>query len=323
MKRVILLALAAVAVAAGVFFWNGGPAAPTGYRGWVEADLLFIGPDEPGRVERVDVAEGDTVSEGQPLFAMEADIQQADLEAAEAAVEQARATLERVTAAQKRPEEIAILQAQKQRAEAAIEASRKEYERALALVERGISTNARLDQARAAYEADQAGLAEITRQIDFARLSSRSEDIQAARQGVREAEARLAQARTRLAHRSVEAKADAVVQEIYFRPGEIAPTGRPVISLLTPGNLKLRFFVPEPEIQKLSLGQRVSVTCDGCPGGLGGRIVFLAREAEFTPPVIYSLEERSKLVFRAEAVPDDASALRIGQPVGVVAEPAP
>jgi HlyD family secretion protein len=113
------------------------------------------------------------------------------------------------------------------------------------------------------------------------------------------------------------------VQQIYYRVGEMVTAGRPVVALLPPANVKLRFFVPEAVLPRIKLGDRIAVQCDGCPRELSARISFIARSAEYTPPVIYSLEERSKLVFMIEAHPDQPDQLRVGQPVGIaLAEPA-
>jgi HlyD family secretion protein len=112
------------------------------------------------------------------------------------------------------------------------------------------------------------------------------------------------------------------VQQIYFRPGEMVPAGRPVVALLPPANVKLRFFVPEGVLPKVALDETVRVACDGCAADLTARVSFIARTAEFTPPVIYSLEERAKLVFLVEARPQRPEAFRVGQPVSI-ALPAP
>jgi HlyD family secretion protein len=134
---------------------------------------------------------------------------------------------------------------------------------------------------------------------------------------LRAAEARLNSSQTRLARRKVASPASGVVQQIYFRPGEIVPTGRPVLALLPPDNVKLRFFVPETMVPKIALGDTVAVGCDGCPADLAARVTFMAQTAEFTPPVIYSLEERAKLVFLVEARPEKPAMLRVGQPVTI------
>ena len=140
------------------------------------------------------------------------------------------------------------------------------------------------------------------------------EDAEAA---LRTAEARLNSSQTRLSRRRVTSPVAGAAQQIYFRQGEIVPAGRPIVALLPPENLKLRFFVPETLLPKIALGDTVGVSCDGCPAGLTARVNFIARTAEFTPPVIYSLEERSKLVFLVEAQPQQPQTLRVGQPVSV------
>jgi HlyD family secretion protein len=107
------------------------------------------------------------------------------------------------------------------------------------------------------------------------------------------------------------------VQQIYYRVGELVPAGKPIVALLPPANLKVRFFVPEAMLPKLSIGEPVTISCDGCDKGLVAKISFIARSSEFTPPVIYSMEERSKLVFLIEARPERPERLRVGQPVSV------
>ncbi len=140
---------------------------------------------------------------------------------------------------------------------------------------------------------------------------------------LRSAEARLASAQARLARRQVFSPVSGVVQQIYFRAGETVPAGRPVLALLPPGNIKLRFFVPEPMLPKIALGQSVRINCDGCPKDIVAQVSFIARSSEFTPPVIYSLEERSKLVYMIEARTEKTENLRVGQPVTVTLEEKP
>jgi HlyD family secretion protein len=140
------------------------------------------------------------------------------------------------------------------------------------------------------------------------------DDAQAA---LRTAEAQFNSAQTQLARRTVHSPIDATVQEVYFRVGEFVPAGRPIVALLPPGNIKVRFYVPETVLPTLSIGETVNVSCDSCASGLTAQISFIAETAEYTPPVIYSLEERSKLVYLIEARPKEPQALRVGQPVSV------
>lgn len=285
-------------------------------QGWVEGDFVFVAPDEIGRVETLNVREGDAVTVGTPLFTVDADLQSADLHTALAQVAEARARLSRQEAAQQRKEEVAVLEAQERRAESAVALSNVELERQQTLAQKGIAAQAQLDVARANSARDKAALEEVRRQIAVARMASRDEDIAAARELLAAAEARRTAAQTKLARRKLVSPVTGTVHQIYYRPGEMVPASRPVLSILPPGNIKVRFFVPEASLATIALGDVVEVTCDGC-APVTARISFIARTAEYTPPVIYSLEERNKLVFMVEARTDKTDGLRVGQPVTV------
>ena len=142
-----------------------------------------------------------------------------------------------------------------------------------------------------------------------------------AESNLREAEARLNAARTRLARRQLSSPVAGVVQQVYYRPGEVVPAARAAISVLPPGDVKVRFFVPQAMLPKIAIDDPVVVRCDGCAAEIGGKVTFIAGFAEYTPPVIYSLEERQKLVFLVEARPESAKDLRVGQPVSVTLKP--
>jgi HlyD family secretion protein len=241
-------ALPVAALLALVGCTDGG--VPPSYQGWVEADFVFVGPDEPGRVVTAAVREGDAVAAGAPLFTLDDDLQQADLAQIQASVDNAR----------------------------------QAFERAEKLLRTSAGT-------QMAYDNSQAAL--------------------------REAEARLISAQTRLARRRIASPAAGLIQQVYFRPGEMVPAGRPVLALLPPGHVKVRFYVPEAVLPRIARGDPVDVHCDGCADNLTARISFIASSVEYTPPVIYSLEERAKLVFLVEALPERPEALRVGQPLSV------
>jgi HlyD family secretion protein len=221
-----------------------------GYQGWVEADLIFVSPDESGRVTRLNVREGDQVKPGMQLYSVDDDLQQADLN-------QNNATLAN---------------------------ARQSYDRAASLSKTGAGTQANLDAAVSA---------------------------------LRVAEARVNTSQTRLARRIGYAPVEGTVQQVYFREGETVPAQRPILSIMPPGNMKLRFYVPETELPKLAIGDEMRVTCDNCAADLTAKIYFIATTAEYTPPVIYSLDERSKLVYLIQARPARPDVLRVGQPISV------
>ena len=107
--------------------------------------------------------------------------------------------------------------------------------------------------------------------------------------------------------------------DTYFRAGEFVPAGQPVVQLLPAGAVKARFFVPEAEAAALKPGDALQLSCDGCGAPLAARVSRVASQAEYTPPIIYSNTQRTRLVFMVEARPDaaDAARLRPGQPLGV------
>jgi HlyD family secretion protein len=225
-----------------------------GFQGWVEADMIFVSPDESGRVTKLNVREGDEVKQGDQLYSVDDDLQKADLN-------QNKATLAN---------------------------AQQSYDRAASLRGTGAGTQATLDSAVSA---------------------------------LRVAEARVVTSETRLARRLGYAPVAGTIQQIYFREGEMVPAQRPVLSIMPPGNMKLRFFVPEAELPKLAIGDVVRVTCDNCGADLTAKIYFIATTAEYTPPVIYSLDERNKLVYLIQARPARPDALRVGQPISVYLNP--
>jgi len=321
MKRALLIGLVIALLAGGGFgAWYVLRPQPSaqGFQGYVEGYLVFMAPEDGGRIERLAVDSADPVKQGDLLFELESSMQVAQRNEAEAKLQEARAQLADLQAALQRPEQIAVLRAQEERAKAQLSLSQTELDRQRTLYERGIAAKAQFDQARTAFERDKAALEEVQREIEAGGIAARSATIRAAQANVEAAQASLNQAETRLSRRRVVAPAASQVQDVFFRTGETVNAGQPVLSLLPPENRRIRFYVPEPKLATLALGQEIAVTCDSCQPILRARISFIAREAEFTPPVIFSQEERAKLVFRVEAKPADGANLPIGLPVTVM-----
>jgi HlyD family secretion protein len=322
----IRLLVLGVALVAGLAWWGltrrHVPSEPAPFQGYVEGETLLIGPAEAERIERLLVAPGVEARKGEPLFLMQASLIEAQRAEAQARLAQARAQRDNLRSALNRPEQIAVLEAGVARAQAALALSQAEYDRQKTLYDRRISSHAQFDQAEAARNRDAAALDEARRQIVAARLTARGGEIAAAEAAVDAAEAGERQVATRLARLTVVAPQTGVVQDVFFRAGEMVAAGQPVVALLPAENRKIRFYVPEPRLAGLTLGAPVAVACDGCPPGLVAKVSFLAKEVEFTPPVIFSDAERARLVFKAEARFDGAGApLPLGLPVSV--RPAP
>jgi HlyD family secretion protein len=315
---VVLVLLLLLALAA----CDDGPEEQRWLQGYVEGEYLRLGAPEAGWVESVAVRRGDGVAAGAPLFALEAGLQRAAVREAEARLAQARADLADLRLGG-RPEEIARLEAGLAEARAALAYAGQDLRRQERLARSDAAAAARLDRARseAAEAAARVGAAEA--ELAAARLPARADRIAAAEAAVAAAEAALAQACWRLDQRTVRAPAAALVEDTVRRAGEWAPAGGIVVSLLPPEGVKVRFFVPEPMLAGVREGQRVGVRCDGCPAGLAATVRHVSPEAEFTPPVIYSVGSREKLVFMVEAAPDPGTALRPGQPVDVSPAGAP
>ncbi|MFN7008458.1 MAG: HlyD family secretion protein [Allorhizobium sp.] len=319
MKRIFVLAIVGAATLLVLpLYLNGQSSKP--YQGWVEADLLFVGPETAGRLKTVAVAEGDAVVRDAPLFALDETAARAAVSAKEATLAALTAQYALTVAAQKRPEEITILEASERQAAAQLSLSVQELNRMQALARSGTATRANLDAAIAAEAANRAALDSIRGQVALAALPARAETIRQAEQTMAAAKADLAAARDTLDRLSTKAPADGTVQTLYYRPGEVVPAGRPVVALLAPDAVRIRFFVPETAIAGVTLGQTVRMRCDGCTP-MEARVSFIAAKAEYTPPEIYSLEERAKLVYRVEAIPAEPTKLRIGIPVDVELSP--
>ncbi|NWH09456.1 MAG: HlyD family efflux transporter periplasmic adaptor subunit [Alphaproteobacteria bacterium] len=287
-------------------------------QGYVEGEYVTVGSPGSGWIAALKVKEGDTVSPGTPLFALEETNERAAREAALARLEQARAQLTNLTTG-KRDTEIAVIDAQIKEAEASLRLATTERARQLQLVASGTGTRQRLDTANADFDAARAKVAELKRQRDVAILPARPDEIEAARDNVAAAEATLAQAEWTLAERAVKARVFGVIEDTIRREGEFVAAASPVISILPPDAIRIRFFAPETSLPRLKPGGTVRFACDGCPEGQTARISFIATQSEYTPPVIYSVGNREKLVFKVEAIPlAPGTNLRPGQPVDVI-----
>ena len=291
--------------------------------GYVEAEYTYVAPLEAGRIVALDVERGDQVQAGQSLFTLESDAEQAARDQAAAELAQAQSDL---TDLQKgdRPEDLAILQAQLDKAQASLALSVPRLQRREKMVKGSIIGEEELDEAKSQILADRGNIAEYEARLTEGRLPARIDKIAAAEKLVEARKAALADAEWRLSRRQEKAPAAGRIEDVFFRTGETASAGQGVVSLLTPDKLKLRFFVPEPELTDITVGQKVAIACNGCAPNLTATVSFIARAAEFTPPVIYSLTRREKLVFLVEAKPDDLSQpWHPGLPVDVTPLPAP
>jgi HlyD family secretion protein len=287
-------------------------------QGYVEGEYVRVAAPFAGTLVRLDVQRGAQVRSGAPLFALESQNEDAARREAEARVRQAEAQLEDLRKG-RRPSEIAAVRAQLAQADAAAKLSERELARQEDLVAKGFVSRQALDQARSARDRDRDRVAELRANLATAVEGSRPDEIRAGEAQAAAARQALAQADWRLAQKSIETGVAGVVTDTLFVLGEWVPAGAPVVSILPPGNVKVRFFVPEPVLGRVHVGDRVRISCDGCGAPFEASVSFIAPQAEYTPPVIYSKESRAKMVFLVEARPagEEAARLHPGQPVDV------
>lgn len=295
-----------------------GDESPRRFQGYVEGEFVYVASSQAGRLDCLLVHRGDEVQAGASLFVLEATAEAAARQQAAQQLATAEAQLADLRSG-KRPPEVEVIRAQLAQAAAEAGQAAEQRRRDEAQYAEAIVSRARLDESVARDLAAAARVRELRSQLEVARLPGREQQIVAQQAQVEAAGAALAQADWKLAEKSQRAHAAARVYDTLYREGEWVNAGSPVLRLLPPQNLKLRFFVAEPQLAALQLGQRVSVRCDGCAAGLQASVRYISGEAEYTPPLIYSEQTRDKLVFMVEAEPDvaQAASLHPGQPVTV------
>lgn len=310
-----VVALAAAAVSALVACQ---PAPERLWSGYVEGDYIYVAAPLGGALSSLAVRRGDTVSRGAPLFSLDDASERAAREEAQARAAGAKAQADNADKGRRR-DEIAVTEAQLAQARAQAALAAGELVRARQLLAQGFVSDARLDDAMAAASQAQARVAELEAALRVARLPARSDERAAADALALAARSALAQSQWREQQKQQRAPADALVADTLFRVGEWVAAGQPVVALLPPGGVRARFFVPEAELGALRIGQPVELRCDGCGAPIAARIDFIAAQAEYTPPVIYSNAQRARLVFMVEArpLPKDTDRLRPGQPLDV------
>jgi len=178
-----------------------------------------------------------------------------------------------------------------EKAKSSLASAKKEYVRVQNLVGQGAVSQSEFDTRKEIYEGT---------------LST-----------VKSAEQKLVQIEKQLAEAAPLAPTAGFIEDTYYNAGEFVAAGTPVIAMLPPQNIKLRFFVPQAELAKFTFGAEVTVDCDGC-NTMQAKINFISSKSEYTPPVIYSVGSRDKLVFMIEAKTNSfEQTLRPGLPVDI------
>lgn len=296
-----------------------GDQQPPAYQGYVEGEYLYLAAPQAGYLKSLDRPRGSRSKEGQVLFTVESDPDSLSLAEAEARSDAARDKVKNLSEPH-RPPEIAALEAELRAADAALQLSETQLRQQEALARQKFVSQARLDEARATRDRNAAQREAARQQLANVRLSlGRQFQVRSAEAELQAVAAAAAQKRWLVERKTVTAPAAGEIADTYYQPGEWVPAAAAVASFLPDARRRLRFYVPEALIAGLKPGQRVEARCDGCSEPIRATIDFIAPQAEYTPPVIYSRGSREKLVFRVEAAPalEQAATLRPGLPVDV------
>lgn len=312
MKRIFLPLTAALLAGC-------GDKPPEGWTGYAEAELVYIAPPVAGRLTTLAVRSGEAVTAGQALFELDATPELAADAEAQARVQSARAQAQDTDKGRRAPE-VAVTRAQLEQARAAERLANIDLARQQQLLIQGFIAKARVDEAATALTQARARVTELEAALTVAQLPARDDARSAARALADAAQSGRAQTAWRVEQKRQTAPMPARVQDVFMRPGEWVAAGQPVLALLPPANRKARFYVPQSVVGSLKLDAPVTLRCDGCGAPIPARISFIAAGPEYTPPVIYSNQQRDKLVFLVEARPvkaEDAERLHPGQPLDV------
>ncbi len=290
------------------------------YYGYMEANYVYGAPASAGRIASIEVTEGQNVEQGEVLFVLEDERLQAALRASEARVAVAQANWHNLETGS-RDEEVAVIRATLTKALSDQELAKITLERTEQLAEQGLVPAAKLDTDRARFASADAQVAQLRAQLEVAELPARDAQLLAAQANLAAARADLDSVKSSLEDTRVVAPVGALVERVYFRAGEVAATGAPVVSLLVPGDMKARFFIPEAKRMSFELGDELTLSCDGCGDGIVVTLTYMSADPQHTPPIIFSREERARLVFMAEAKLNSETRLLPGQPVTLVQVP--
>lgn len=293
-----------------------GVAPGQSWNGYVEADYVYVAAASGGVIETIAVREGETVAAGDLLFVLRQDQQVALLRAAEARIAVAVANAQNLSTGS-RVEEVEVIRASLGKAQADLALAETTLSRSEKLAAEGLTPEAKVEQDRATLASARAQVAQLEAQLAVAELPARDPVQVAAEANLLAARADADKARSDLADRTVRSPLGGQVERVYFRAGEMAAAGTPIAALQPEDALKIKFYVAESDRPRLVLGEQVAISCDGCAEGLFATLTYFASDPQFTPPVIYSRDERNRLSFLVEATLGDGAVLQPGQPVTV------
>jgi HlyD family secretion protein len=324
-RRLIAATVILLVAASASWWWTTRVPPPAEWQGYAEADFIKVGPTQQGLLTSLYVARGSKIALGAPLFDQDDTADRAARDQTARQLKQAEEQLANLQAGGK-PTEILQAEANLADAKAARDKVETDLRRDEMLAKNGGTSLKLVDQERADLRSADARVQGLEAAVAQLRAPiGREGEIKAQQQLVESLRAAVVMAQWRIDQRHVTAPAAGIVADVLARPGETIPAGGPVVSLLPPENIFVRFFVPETRLTEVHGGDKVALVCDRCPADLAANVSFISPQAEFTPPVIYSEASRAKLVYMVEARPprEQATLINPGQPMAVRPLPAP
>lgn len=288
------------------------------FNGYSYGDFIYLSYFSTEEIEAIYVKKGQHVSKGQPLLKMDTYNLQNTMNIAERNYLSEQALLTDLMSGE-RPEELNVIRAQLERAISAASLAKSQLSRYQKLYSTQVISAEEWQLASNDYSQKTASVRELQHQLEARQLPARQSQISHQQLRVESANLQRDKAIRDIQQSTLFAPQEAIVFDTLYQPGERPTAGQPVISLLPDGNLKIRFYIPEPQLGRISVGMKVSLHCDGCPRPFTGRVNYISPQAEYTPPVIYSTARREKLIYMAEAIPESVKPgeIKVGQPFDV------
>lgn len=285
-------------------------------QGYVDARLIYVSTSRSGRLIELETLRGNEVTKGDSLFKLEQEPESMAITLGKAKIVEAEARVRDLQKGQ-RPSEIAAIEARLAEARTNVEISKITYERRITLLKNSAVTKESVDQAEAQYKEAISRVNNINAELETARLGGREDAIEAAKAQVEQAKWDLDRLKWESGEKSIFAPASGYIFDTYYEVGETVPANKPILSILVPEEIYAVFFIHEELLSRIHLGDSIQVKCDNCEKNLTATISFISPKAEYTPPVIYSEDRRSKLVYRVEAVFPEKISIRMhpGQPI--------
>lgn len=283
--------------------------------GYVEAVEFYVSAPQAGWITALSATEGSQVKAGEVLTQLDDDAQRIAVAQAQAQFESSAQQLQDLQQGA-RQQELAVSQKALDAQTARVEEARLAFQRQKQMLSDKVTSQSLYDQAKAAYDVAQAQLQQTQEQLAVLHLPAREHAIAAAKHNRDAAQQAVELQQWNLEQRRILARNSGTVEQVFYRQGEFVNQGVPILSLIMPQTMKVRFYLPQSQLSEIKMGQTVQIHSDSSQD-TSAQISYIAKQPEFTPPVLYSNESRDKLVFLVEATMEQGRGLRPGQPVDI------